>query len=255
MSILTRSTTSRATRCGCALTASTPRATTRSSCVTSPRTTLFRKPLRVGGLRDDEKSPHEEHRRECFDVSFFPEGGYLVNGYSCRVGFKALGDDGRPRFSEGWLLDDKGHFIDSLRTRHAGIGSVEFPPRAGRRYMAEFPDRKGRLHRFELPDAQGLYLRAARRPHRLDLHSLHPFGTQLAAARTAARGAPLRHAVLQQGVGSAGANAHLPPRGAARGAVSSAAPRRSDGQGPLRAAGLQPRRRSPPPASRDDGAR
>ena len=90
MSILTRSTTSRATRCGCALTASTPRATTRSSCVTSPRTTLFRKPLRVGGLRDDEKSPHEERRRECFDVSFFPEGGYLVNGYSCRVGFKAL---------------------------------------------------------------------------------------------------------------------------------------------------------------------
>ena len=101
MSILTRRTTSRATRCGCALTASTPRATTRSSCVTSPRTTLFRKPLRVGGLRDDEKSPHEERRRECFDVSFFPEGGYLVNGYSCRVGFKALGDDGRPRFSEG----------------------------------------------------------------------------------------------------------------------------------------------------------
>lgn len=101
MSILTRSTTSRATRCGCAFTASTPRATTRSSCVTSPRTTLFRKPLRVGGLRDDEKSPHEERRRECFDVSFFPEGGYLVNGYSCRVGFKALGDDGRPRFSEG----------------------------------------------------------------------------------------------------------------------------------------------------------
>ena len=101
MSILTRSTTSRATRCGCALTASTPRATTRSSCVTSPRTTLFCKPLRVGGLRDDEKSPHEERRRECFDVSFFPEGGYLVNGYSCRVGFKALGDDGRPRFSAG----------------------------------------------------------------------------------------------------------------------------------------------------------
>lgn len=155
----------------------------------------------------------------------------------------------------GGLLDDKGHFIDSLRTRHAGIGSVEFPPRAGRRYMAEFPRPEGTSAPLRTPRCQGLYLRAARRPHRLDLHSLHPFGTQLAAARTAARGAPLRHAVLQQGVGSAGANAHLPPRGAARGAVSSAAPRRSDGQGPLRAAGLQPRRRSPPPASRDDGAR
>ena len=119
-----------------------------------PEDYLFRKPLRVGGLRDAGKSPREERRRERFDVSFFPEGGYLVNGHPCRVGFKALGDDGRPRFSEGWLLDDKGHFIDSLRTRHAGIGSVEFPPRAGRRYVAEFPDREGRLHRFELPEAE-----------------------------------------------------------------------------------------------------
>lgn len=119
-----------------------------------PEDYLFRKPLRVGGLRDAGKSPREERRHERFDVSFFPEGGYLVNGHSCRVGFKALGDDGRPRFSEGWLLDDKGHFIDSLRTRHAGIGSVEFPPRAGRRYVAEFPDREGRLHRFELPEAE-----------------------------------------------------------------------------------------------------
>ena len=239
MSILTRSTTSRATRCGCALTASTPRATTRSSCVTSPRTTLFRKPLRVGGLRDDEKSPHEERRRECFDVSFFPEGGYLVNGYSCRVGFKALGDDGRPRFSEGGAARRQGPLPAPCRTALHG----------------RVPRPEGTSAPLRTPRCQGLYLRAARRPHRLDLHSLHPFGTQLAAARTAARGAPLRHAVLQQGVGSAGANAHLPPRGAARGAVSSAAPRRSDGQGPLRAAGLQPRRRSPPPASRDDGAR
>lgn len=255
MSILTRSTTSRATRCGCALTASTPRATTRSSCVTSPRTTLFRKPLRVGGLRDDEKSPHEERRRECFDVSFFPEGGYLVNGYSCRVGFKALGDDGRPRFSEGGAARRQGPLHRLPAHTPCGHRQRGVPAPCRTALHGRVPRPEGTSAPLRTPRCQGLYLRAARRPHRLDLHSLHPFGTQLAAARTAARGAPLRHAVLQQGVGSAGANAHLPPRGAARGAVSSAAPRRSDGQGPLRAAGLQPRRRSPPPASRDDGAR
>ena len=255
MSILTRSTTSRATRCGCALTASTPRATTRSSCVTSPRTTLFRKPLRVGGLRDDEKSPHEERRRECFDVSFFPEGGYLVNGYSCRVGFRALGDDGRPRFSEGGAARRQGPLHRLPAHTPCGYRQRGVPAPCRTALHGRVPRPEGTSAPLRTPRCQGLYLRAARRPHRLDLHSLHPFGTQLAAARTAARGAPLRHAVLQQGVGSAGANAHLPPRGAARGAVSSAAPRRSDGQGPLRAAGLQPRRRSPPPASRDDGAR
>ena len=69
-------------------------------------------------------------------------------------GLQGVGRRRTPALLGRGLLDDKGHFIDSLRTRHAGIGSVEFPPRAGRRYMAEFPDRKGRLHRFELPDAK-----------------------------------------------------------------------------------------------------
>lgn len=69
-------------------------------------------------------------------------------------GLQGVGRRRTPALLGEGLLDDKGHFIDSLRTRHAGIGSVEFPPRAGRRYMAEFPDRKGRLHRFELPDAK-----------------------------------------------------------------------------------------------------
>ena len=220
-----------------------------------PEDYLFRKPLRVGGLRDDEKSPHEERRRECFDVSFFPEGGYLVNGYSCRVGFKALGDDGRPRFSEGGAARRQGPLHRLPAHTPCGYRQRGVPAPCRTALHGRVPRPEGTSAPLRTPRCQGLYLRAARRPHRLDLHSLHPFGTQLAAARTAARGAPLRHAVLQQGVGSAGANAHLPPRGAARGAVSSAAPRRSDGQGPLRAAGLQPRRRSPPPASRDDGAR
>ena len=69
-------------------------------------------------------------------------------------GLQGVGRRRTPALLGRGLLDDKGHFIDSLRTRHAGIGSVEFPLRAGRRYMAEFPDRKGRLHRFELPDAK-----------------------------------------------------------------------------------------------------
>lgn len=91
MSILTRSTTSRATRCGCALTASTPRATTRSSCVTSPRTTLFRKPLRVGGLRDDEKSPHEERRRRVLRRILLPRRGLSGQRILLPCGLQGVG--------------------------------------------------------------------------------------------------------------------------------------------------------------------
>lgn len=220
-----------------------------------PEDYLFRKPLRVGGLRDAGKSPREERRRERFDVSFFPEGAIWST------------DTPAVWASRRWAT------TDARASRRGGTARRQGPlhrlpahtPCGHRQRGVPAPCRtalRGRVPRpggtsapLRTPRCQGLYLRAARRPHRFDLRRLHPFGAQLAAARTAARGAPLWHAVLQQGVGSAGADAHLLPRGAARGAVSSATPRRSDGQGPLRAAGLQPRRRSPPPASRDDGAR
>ena len=254
MSILTRSTTSRATRCGCALTASTPRATTRSSCVTSPRTTLFRKPLRVGGLRDDEKSPHEERPRVLRRI-LLPRRGLSGQRILLPCGLQGVGRRRTPALLGGGAARRQGPLHRLPAHTPCGYRQRGVPAPCRTALHGRVPRPEGTSAPLRTPRCQGLYLRAARRPHRLDLHSLHPFGTQLAAARTAARGAPLRHAVLQQGVGSAGANAHLPPRGAARGAVSSAAPRRSDGQGPLRAAGLQPRRRSPPPASRDDGAR
>lgn len=117
-----------------------------------PEDYLFRKPLRVGGLRDAGKSPREERRRERFDVSFFPEGGYLVNGHSCRVGFKALGDDGRSRFVKGNIYDDLGHIVTRFSSRHAGIGTFEFTPLPKRRYRAECQiDNK--KYRFNLPQS------------------------------------------------------------------------------------------------------
>ena len=57
---------------------------------------LFSKPLSVNPYRQPEK----RRRRTAagpFDVAFFPEGGYLIDGQPCRVGFKALGRDGLSR--------------------------------------------------------------------------------------------------------------------------------------------------------------
>src|SRR5690606_17221702 len=34
--------------------------------------------------------------KEDYDVSFYPEGGYLLAGVNCRVAFKALGQSGHP---------------------------------------------------------------------------------------------------------------------------------------------------------------
>ena len=305
MSILTRSTTSRATRCGCAPIASMPRrspqpataATSTSSCTTAaerscaasrssdatastpgtcpcrttPRATTPCAPTRSscepsrglplpqaparGRPAKRRKIPARGAPARALRRILLPRRGLSGQRSSLPRGLQGTGRRRTPALLGGVAARRQGplHRLPA----HTPCGHRQRGVLAPRRtaLRGRVPRPGGTPAPLRTPRGRELHLRAARRPHRLDLRRLHPFGTQLAAARTAARGAPLRHAVLQQGVGSAGANAHLPPRGAARGAVSSAAPRRSDGQGPLRAAGLQPRRRSPPPASRDDGAR
>lgn len=114
---------------------------------------LFSKPLSVNPYRQPEK----RRRRTAagpFDVAFFPEGGYLIDGQPCRVGFKALGRDGLSRQVTGTVRDDRGRTVARFASRHAGMGSFEFTPRPGRRYTAECVQTSGgKARRFDLPEA------------------------------------------------------------------------------------------------------
>lgn len=117
---------------------------------------LFSKPLSVNPYRQPEK----RRRRTAagpFDVAFFPEGGYLIDGQPCRVGFKALGRDGLSRQVTGTVRDDRGRTVARFASRHAGMGSFEFTPRPGRRYTAECVQTSGgKARRFDLPEANDL---------------------------------------------------------------------------------------------------
>lgn len=114
---------------------------------------LFSKPLSVNPYRQPEK----RRRRTAagpFDVAFFPESGYLIDGQPCRVGFKALGKDGLSRQVTGTVRDDRGRTVARFASRHAGMGSFEFTPRPGRRYTAECVQTSGgKSRRFDLPEA------------------------------------------------------------------------------------------------------
>ncbi len=57
---------------------------------------FFKKPLTIWPYQEDRKTQRNTSMRKVsdFDVSFFPEGGYLIDGYDCCIAFKALGDDG-----------------------------------------------------------------------------------------------------------------------------------------------------------------
>ena len=95
-----------------------------------------------------------DRRVRDFTVGFYPEGGYLVPGHDCCVGFKAEGDDGGSVTVRGVLKNDKDEILDTLHTLHAGMGVVYFTPRTGESCYAECTMADGKTKRFDLPSVQ-----------------------------------------------------------------------------------------------------
>lgn len=87
-----------------------------------------------------------------FDVSFFPEGGYLLDGTGCTVGFKALRKDGTSVDVTGRIVDGDGNEITGLATIYKGMGMFAIVPYKGTKYYAECTGPEGNTLRFELPE-------------------------------------------------------------------------------------------------------
>ena len=114
---------------------------------------FFKKPLTIRPYRESRRTQRNTSVRKVsdFDVSFFPEGGYLIDGYDCCVAFKALGDDGGSVEVAGVLKNDREEVLDTLRTLHGGMGCLRFTPHTGERYYAECTMAGGKTERFDLP--------------------------------------------------------------------------------------------------------
>lgn len=63
----------------------------------------------------------------------FPEGGNLVAGLPCKMAFKAVNIDGEPLNVTGTLFEDDTSLLD-FKSVHAGMGSFDFTPEAGKKY-------------------------------------------------------------------------------------------------------------------------
>lgn len=83
------------------------------------------------------------------DVTFHPEGGYLIPGVPCKVGFKAIDGGGRGVDIKGVLKDSKGETVTEFATIHAGLGTLLFIPQPGETYTAEVDG-----HSFTLPESR-----------------------------------------------------------------------------------------------------
>ncbi|MCL1973952.1 MAG: MG2 domain-containing protein [Bacteroidetes bacterium] len=88
---------------------------------------------------------------DSFDVSFFPEGGYLIANEVSKVAFKSLGYNGLSEEVTGFVFDSKGKEVAALECLHAGMGFFPIIPESGETYYALCTNRDGVTLRFELP--------------------------------------------------------------------------------------------------------
>ncbi|HEY5123848.1 MAG TPA: MG2 domain-containing protein, partial [Ignavibacteria bacterium] len=93
-----------------------------------------------------------------YDVSFYPEGGYLLDGVSCAVAFKALNSSGLPEEITGKIVDSVGNEYAQVETTHDGMGLISMVSKEGINYFIICKNEQGKEKRFKLPTAQkGMY--------------------------------------------------------------------------------------------------
>lgn len=77
-------------------------------------------------------------------VDLFPEGGFMVQGITNKLAFKAVNQFGNPVLVKGVLVNSKNKAIDTLRVQHDGMGLLTLNPQAGEAYKLNWTDENGK---------------------------------------------------------------------------------------------------------------
>ena len=89
---------------------------------------------------------------KSLNLSFYPEGGEMVEGLPGRVAFKSVDDEGRSVAVSGTVYDSEGDPVAILETRHQGMGSFTLTP-GDKPCRAEI-SYNGKTYRYTLPEAK-----------------------------------------------------------------------------------------------------
>ncbi|RCH53763.1 hypothetical protein DJ568_16120 [Mucilaginibacter hurinus] len=119
----------------------------------------FDVPAKAGRLKlvAEDKSgkrivfPLNLNRDENADVQFMPEGGSLVAGLTSKIGFKAIGEDGRGINVSGVITDSKGNEVAAFKNGYKGMGYFVLTPAENESYMARVKLPKGQIKSYPLP--------------------------------------------------------------------------------------------------------
>ena len=118
---------------------------------------FFKKNIRIGNLQEetehDKKKTSQSKTKADYDVSFYPEGGNLLDGVLCRVAFKALNKNGSSAIISGRIVNEKGDVRTEIKTIYAGMGSFAINAVNGEKNYLECQNAEGLKKRYLLPDA------------------------------------------------------------------------------------------------------
>ena len=92
--------------------------------------------------------------QEALDVTFYPEGGYLVPEAENRVTFKVTNTSATVLSQTGELVDEMGNVIAQLQVEHDGMGIVDFTPRSDKAYTAQWTNTLDEKVTFPLPQVR-----------------------------------------------------------------------------------------------------
>jgi hypothetical protein len=123
----------------------------------------FDRPLEVFDPRDAATQPAYAPQAR---LEIFPEGGDLVAGVRCRVGFKVADKYGRGLDGGGLVVDDQGVTVARFQSSHRGLGAFRFVPGPGRRYTARLHQPDSSVAEFALPPVkeEGIILTLSHAP-------------------------------------------------------------------------------------------
>ncbi len=85
------------------------------------------------------------------DIQFLPEGGTLVYGVPNKIGFKAIGIDGKGLSISGTVVNDLGKKLSTFKSYFAGMGSFIFTPEKGHTYAVILDNESVKQTNYLLP--------------------------------------------------------------------------------------------------------
>ena len=94
-------------------------------------------------VSETKKRNNEKTKKNPYTVTFFPEGGSLLENVASVVGFKAVDLNGKPINIKGEIYDSDNELVSTFESVHDGMGKTQLLPIEGKNYYAKVKTESG----------------------------------------------------------------------------------------------------------------